>query len=550
MAKRACKSVGLTLRRPLTTSAPSQTIGPSEVQPVEDQLDADKLGFAYKVRPYLLFCGFFGALLHLLSGYDSGITGGVFTSPTFLQKFYPDATTDITVYTAVFFPFGLIGAIISSVTSRHWGRLSSLRLAAIITILGSLLQARARLLSQDAAKACGRARPSPAPPRLPPLDPRRGVDVFAQNRAMILAGRMILGLGKGFDEHVGVTYLAETAPAQLRGKFVGSSIFFGALGVMAAQARQGSVGWLGGSPGWLLINWGVRNNPNGWQISLGMVCVPSGLVLAASIFMPDSPNSLLVRGKPEAAERALQRLRGPVDVAPELLDLKVAAGTNSPGILAAWRLLASDRSYWPSVITAFLGMTFNWPLPPRPHQEADLALLERLLPGGGAGARITTAALFAVYPPAVMEDPNAGVSKLDELAYMAGQNTTVNAIMGEVPPLVIRSVAWVIITFAMALWGTVPSPPLRSITTYAFTYELCAMKWGIYLFMASIATLLGIWAWLLVPETSRVPIERLQATFEAHWVWKRFFPKGDVERPAFQLEGKAAKEGSDDSGSR
>eukprot|EP00887_Chlorella_sp_A99_P000683 scaffold5.g683.t1 len=498
--------MGLTLRRPQTTVALSQTIGPSEVQLVEEQLDADKLGFAYKVRPYLLFCG------------------GVFTSQTFLQKFYPDlagraasslyctyATADITIYTGA--------------GGRGFGA-----------------EGVAETAASQALQLCGDAGDAHE------LVWAEGVWVFAQNRAMILAGRMILGLGNGFNEH--------------------------------------------------LINWGVRNNPNGWQISLGMVCVPSGLVLAASKFMPDSPTSLLVRGKPEAAERALQRLRGPVDVAPELVDLKAAAGTKSPGILASWRLLASDRwcaGGWSgnaTVVFCERRLQRRRALAPSPalctHSPQIFKLLEggtntalidsvvigvtkvcgvflglclldrfkrRILiywsaffqaaaqargrgraRGGARGAGdarslITTAVLFAVYPPAVMEDPNAGVSKSDELVYMAGQSMPVHAIMGEV-----------IITFGVALWGT--------INTYAFTYELCAMKWGIYLFMASIATLLGIWAWLLVPETSRVPIERLQATFEAHWVWKRFFPKGDVERPAFQLEGKAAKEGSDDSGSR
>lgn len=47
--------------------------------------------------------------------------------------------------------------------------------------------------------------------------------------------------------------------------------------------------------------------------------------------------------------------------------------------------------------------------------------------------------------------------------------------------------------------------------------------------MASIATLLGLWAWLLVPETNRVPIERLQATFARHWLWGRFFRRAGNE---------------------
>jgi hypothetical protein len=54
---------------------------------------------------------------------------------------------------------------------------------------------------------------------------------------------------------------------------------------------------------------------------------------------------------------------------------------------------------------------------------------------------------------------------------------------------------------------------------------------SIYLFMASIASLLGLWALFLVPETNRVPIERLQAAFAHHWLWRRFYASSDEESP-------------------
>jgi hypothetical protein len=80
-----------------------------------------------------------------------------------------------------------------------------------------------------------------------------------------------------------------------------------------------------------------------------------------------------------------------------------------------------------------------------------------------------------------------------------------------------------------------PHPlPTTTTTTAAFLTNLATAKTlasnrSIYLFMASIATLLGLWALLLVPETNRVPIERLQATFARHWLWRRFFTPSDEE---------------------
>lgn len=484
--------------------------------------------FASRVTPFVLFCGFLGALQHIIGGYDSGVTGGVFAFKPFLNKFYPElanrsavspyctyASPDITVYSSIFFPFDLLGAFASSFTSRHWGRLSSLQFCAGFTIIGALLQ------------------------------------VFAVDTWMILIGRCVLGFGNGFNEHVSAVYLAELAPAQLRGKFVGASICFGGLGVLVAQ----------------LVNWAVRGIENGWQYSLGMICIPSGILLLGSLFMVDSPNSLVTRGKPEAARRALQRLRGVPDVDAELADIeraaKAAAGLTTR---AAWRLLAREKKYWPPIILAFSGVTFNWwsgnaaatfyspQIFKLLGSGTDTALTNSVAMGVTkatgviiglclldrfkrrtllfwsaslqASAQVVAAVLFAVYladaPGAVVPEA-AGVGILAmillyELAFMAGQNTTVTAIMGEVPPLEIRPVAWVIITFGTALWGL--------INTLTFPYQLCAMKFGIYIFMASIATLLGLWALLLVPETNRIPVERLQATFARHWLWRRFYVGG------------------------
>jgi hypothetical protein len=109
------------------------------------------------------------------------------------------------------------------------------------------------------------------------------------------------------------------------------------------------------------VNWSVRNLENGWQWSLGVICIPSGVLLLGSLLMTDSPNSLVTRGKRDAAAAALRRLRGVDDVAAELADLERAA--KAAGALttrASWRLIATNRQYWPPLIIAFMGVSFNW----------------------------------------------------------------------------------------------------------------------------------------------------------------------------------------------
>ncbi|RMZ57654.1 hypothetical protein APUTEX25_001854 [Auxenochlorella protothecoides] len=481
----------------------------------------------------LLYSGFLGSLLHIIGGYDSGITGGVFSSTTFLEKFYPELLTTTTsptvtpyckyandtlnLYTALFYPGVLVGAIASSFTSRWYGRLSSLRCCAVLTIVAAVVQ------------------------------------VTAPNRAAILAGRVLLGFGDGFNEHVSAIYLAEIAPAQLRGKFISGTIFFGGFGVFVAQ----------------VINYGVRDLGNNWQWALGLVMVPAGILLAGSLFMPESPSALNSLGRREDALRALRRLRGREDVGAELDDISWAAG-RAPTLRAAWHAVLTQRRYVPPLVIVLLGVTFNWwsgnsaatfyapnvfTILGFGHSTAlinavvigcskiagvlmGMLLLDRfkrrsvLFWGCGVmiAAQVTSAILFnqflADVPGAVATNAQ-GIGILVtmvvyELAFMGTQNTTVTVFMGEFPPLEIRPVVWVLITLLTATWGTV--------STYTFLLMLCAMKWGLYLFSAGVAGLLLLYTIFLVPETSHVPVERLQAVFYTHWLWKRFMPVGDEER--------------------
>lgn len=422
----------------------------------------------------------------------------------------------LNLYTALFYPGVFVGAIISSFTSRWYGRLSSLRTCAVITIVAAIVQ------------------------------------VTAQNRAAILAGRVLLGLGNGFNEHVSAIYLAEIAPPQLRGRFVSGSIFFGGFGVFVAQ----------------IINYGVRDLSNNWQWALGLVMVPCGILLAGSVFMVESPSALHAAGRQEAARRSLRRLRGQEDVQGELEDISRAAA-NAPTLRSAWRALLTERRYVPPVAIALVGVTFNWwsgnsaatfyapnvfTILGFGQQTAlinavvigcskiggvllGMALLDRfprrrVLAAGSVvmvAAQVTSAVLFKEFLPNV---PGAAATNAQgvgilvtmviyELAFMGTQNTTVTVFMGEFPPLEIRPVAWVLITLLTATWGTV--------STYTFLLMLCAMQWGVYLFSAAIALLVLLYAAFFVPEPYRVPVERLQSVFYTHWLWARFMPERHPE---------------------
>ena len=84
-------------------------------------------------------------------------------------------------------------------------------------------------------------------------------------------------------------YLAETAPPKWRGAFTTGFQLFLSIGNLAAN----------------LVNYGTaRISTWGWRPSLGLAAAPAAVILAGALLIPDTPSSLLVRGRAEEARAA------------------------------------------------------------------------------------------------------------------------------------------------------------------------------------------------------------------------------------------------------
>jgi MFS family permease len=94
-------------------------------------------------------------------------------------------------------------------------------------------------------------------------------------------------------------YLSEMAPARLRGMLnIGFQLMI-TIGILAAE----------------LINYGTNKIKAGygWRVSLALAGVPAAIITLGSLFLPDTPNSLLEQGHPEEA----RRIRGTEDIGEE-----------------------------------------------------------------------------------------------------------------------------------------------------------------------------------------------------------------------------------------
>uniref|UniRef100_N1R5B3 Sugar transport protein 5 n=1 Tax=Aegilops tauschii TaxID=37682 RepID=N1R5B3_AEGTA len=211
----------------------------------------------------------------LIFGYDIGISGGVTAMESFLEEFFPGvlrrmaaARRDqycvydshvLTAFTSSLYLAGVVASLAAGRVTRAVGR-------------------QAVMLAGGAFFFAGAA-----------------VNAAAVNIAMLIVGRMLLGFGIGFTNQAAPVYLAETAPAKWRGAFTtGFQLFLG-IGNLAAN----------------LTNYGAARIPRwGWRLSLGLAAVPAAVIFVGALLIPDTPSSLIVRGRVEQARAALRRTAG------------------------------------------------------------------------------------------------------------------------------------------------------------------------------------------------------------------------------------------------
>ncbi|QPC77901.1 hypothetical protein HYE68_008653 [Fusarium pseudograminearum] len=118
------------------------------------------------------------------------------------------------------------------------------------------------------------------------------------NLGAIYAGRFICGLGVGQTPVVGPVYIAEIAPAAIRG--LCSCMFTGAvyIGIVLAY----------------FTNYGAHLNMsdhthNQWLVPTSLHIMMSGIIFILMFFQSESPRYLVKQGKPEEAAQVLARLR-------------------------------------------------------------------------------------------------------------------------------------------------------------------------------------------------------------------------------------------------
>lgn len=221
-----------------------------------------------KLNSYLLKASIVGALGGLLFGFDTAVIAGTTHSLTQVFNLTP-WTLGITVSIALWGT--VIGALSAGILGQRLGGRNALRIMAVLYIVSSL--------------GCA----------------------FAWSWPALVIFRFIGGLGIGGSSVLAPVYIAELAPAGLRGRLVGMFQINVVLGILLAYFSNYCIASLG-------------LGPSEWRWQLGVAAAPALLFFVMLFGIPQSPRWLATQHRIDEARSVLQLLGSP-DYEAELTEI-------------------------------------------------------------------------------------------------------------------------------------------------------------------------------------------------------------------------------------
>ncbi|XP_059167029.1 proton myo-inositol cotransporter-like [Physella acuta] len=217
---------------------------------------------------YVWLLSFFAAIGGFLFGYDTGVISGamlLLKDEFTLSSLWQEVIVSVTIGAA------FLSALFGGFLNDKFGR-------KVVTILASFV------FTAGAA-----------------------VLAFSYNVTMLVIGRVIIGIGIGFASMTIPVYIAESAPAHLRGRLVTVNTLFITGGQFIASTIDGGFSYV---------------KPNGWRFMLGLAGVPSLIQFCGFFFLPESPRWLMSKGREAEALNILVKLRGTHAVEDEMAEIR------------------------------------------------------------------------------------------------------------------------------------------------------------------------------------------------------------------------------------
>lgn len=250
-------------------------------------------------KGYVMSVTLVATLGGLLFGYDTGVISGAVGS---LKAYFidsrnlpVDAGNYLLGWTSSSALLGcIIGGAFAGLASRKFGRKPSMAFTALLFLLGAI----------------GTAVPN--------------------QLSTFIFFRIIGGIGVGMASMLSPLYIAEIAPAAIRGRLVSWNQFAIIFGINVVYfvnyviALQGDETWI---------------NTTGWRWMFVSGAIPSALFLVSLLFIPESPRWLMMKGRNGAATHVLSKVGGTTHARTEVEEIKRSLQQKPGKILSYGALL-------------------------------------------------------------------------------------------------------------------------------------------------------------------------------------------------------------------
>ncbi|KAJ4810086.1 Sugar transport protein 8 [Rhynchospora pubera] len=484
--------------------------------------------FEGKITFYLVICAVIAATGGLMFGYDIGISGGVTSMDSFLLKFFPSvyykkkrAKEDnyckyddhkLQLFTSSLYLAALVSCFFASAMCRRFGRKLTIQISSVFFFIGVILNVRANDLH------------------------------------MLIAGRILLGIGVGFANQAVPLFLSEIAPFHIRG---GLNILFQlniTIGILVAN----------------VVNYyASKSLLYGWKFSLGLAGVPALILCIGSFLITETPTSLIQHGRSADGLEVLKKIRGTHNVEAEFQEILQASEAAS--LVERPFMSIFHRSSFPQLVIGsllqffqqFTGINAIMFYAPVLFEAIGFKSHASLLSAVAIG---TVNLIGSVVSLLAVDKVGRKLLLLEGCLQMFLSMAAIGAVLvangQQNQPLDNDSAMGVVMFAALFVsgfawsWGPlawlIPSEifPLETRTAgYAvavssnmlFTFViaqiylsmLCRMRAGVFFFFSMWIAIMGIFVAVFLPETKNIPMDEMVArVWKKHWYWKRYMDDG------------------------
>jgi SP family xylose:H+ symportor-like MFS transporter len=301
----------------------------------------------------------------LLFGYDTAVISGtveslnkVFVEPQGLSEGAANSLLGFCVASAL---IGcIIGGAMGGYLSNRFGRRNSLKIAALLFFIS----------------AVGSAWPEMG---FSEINPEGGIPYYLSGYVPhFVIYRIIGGIGVGLASMLSPMYIAEVAPANIRGKLVSFNQFAIILGQLLVYcvnyiiARSGDASWL---------------HSDGWRYMFASEAIPALLFFGLLYTVPESPRWLMARGQSEQAQGVLTRIMGQARAAVAMQEIShsLEVGKRTGGRLLMFGSGVIIIGIMLSVFQQFVGINVVLYYAPEVFKtlgaSTDVALLQTIIVG-------------------------------------------------------------------------------------------------------------------------------------------------------------------------